>query len=104
MTATTYIYPGTAGDAAFHLLDNSALADCTTREDVFYAGADAIRVSKQPWRLSDGEELLWSAFDSLARGGGDVNLGGCVNWLDADNRRVLVEAVGMALGVGAVVA
>ncbi len=103
MTANeTYIYSGPCGTAALHLLDQSALADCTTREDVFHAGADAVRVRKSWPTLSRGEELLWAALDSLARGSGDVDLGQCAEVLDAANLRVLHEALGMAFGVKAV--
>ncbi len=98
----TYVYSGPCGIAALHLLDHSALADCTTREDTVWAGADAIRVRKAWPMLSRGEELLWAALDSLTRGSGDVDLGQCAEVLDAANLRVLHEALGLAFGVKAV--
>lgn len=98
----TFIYTGACGAAALHLLDNSALADCTEREETIWAGANALRVRKSWPMLSRGEELLWAALDSLARGEGGVDLGQCAEVLDAENLRVLHEALGMAFGVKAV--
>lgn len=104
MTAPIYAYRNRGGDAARHIIANTTLAESTQAEDYYWAGADCTRLTPPPWRLSTGEQELWSAAETFANEDGLLDMVGAGRVLDARSLAVLLEAVAIYFGLAAEVA
>ncbi len=100
MTAI-YAYEGPGGNAARHLVRNSALQNVATVEYIWYAGADCTKFTPPPWLMSEGEQTLWFAAETFANGDGLLDVGAASRTLDAGNLEILVEALTIFFGIHA---
>lgn len=92
---TAYIYAGPAADAARHILTHSALQYVTTAEEFWHADDECTKVTLDTPRPSEGERILWDALSAFATDLGGFDMGMAAAKLDAENLRVLLEAVGL---------
>lgn len=94
MTSTIRILPGQFADSA-QLIHSSALEDCTTID-----GDDAgIFVEQADWKLSTGEELLWSLLSWLNGVGEQPTVADLADGLDPGNLLAAMDAVDAGRGV-----
>lgn len=97
--SAAFIHDGTAGHAARHLLDHSALAYVTRTTPDPRGG---VKVELSTPRPSSGERILFQALMAFATDIAGFDIAEAARHLDRENLIVLHEAIGVRFGLTAV--